>query len=200
MRRPAFLFTLVWAAPLAAQEVPEPPPPAEVETEKRPFIRPWVPAALFTHEKTALLEPECERIASFLARHAAREYTAAVLRGDAAARTRGRLLLTISLHLQPLNAPAVHCGQRWADGHSPALPPPGDDLRVFSNFLLAAATRQAGKPTPARETLTRVLIRLAADLDPENEAAILASELQDRAGKSPPLRELLDGTLGKDWK
>ena len=200
MRRPAFLLAFLGAAPLTAQEPPKSAPPAAAETEKRPFVRPWVPAALFTHEQTALLEPECERIAAFLARHAAREYTTAVLRGDAAARTRGRLFLTISLHLQPLNAPAVHCGQRWADGQSPSLPPPGDDLRVFSNFLLTAAARQADKPTPARETLARVLIRLAADLDPRNEAAIFASELQDRAGQSPPLRELLDGALGKDWK
>ncbi len=196
-RLPALLLLL--ATTVSAQE-PAVPPAEAVQTEKRPFIRPNVPAPLFTPEKTALLEPECERIAAFLSHYASREYTDAVLRGDAAARTRGRLLLTISLHLQPLNAPAVHCGQRWADGKSPSLPPPDDDLRVFSNFLLTAAARQADKPTPARETLARVLIRLAADLDPENEAAILASELQDRDGKAPPLRELLDGTLGKDWK
>ena len=38
--------------------------------EKRAFVRPVVPVALFTPEKTALLEPECERIATFLARYA----------------------------------------------------------------------------------------------------------------------------------
>ncbi len=196
-RLPALLLLLTTT--VSAQEPPAPPAEA-VPAEKRPFMRPNVPAPLFTHEKTALLEPECERIAAFLSRYAAREYTDAVLRGDAVARTRGRLLLTISLHLQPLNAPAVHCLQRWADGKPPSLPPPNDDLRVFSNFLLTAATRQADKTTPARESLARILVRLAAELDPENEAAILVSELQDRDGKAPPLRELLDGSLGKDWK
>jgi hypothetical protein len=162
---------------------------------KAAFARPKVPAALFTHEKTALLAPECERIASFLARHAAAEFTAGILRGDAKARNQGRLLLTVSLHLAPLNAPAVHCANAWSEARAPKLPPPGEDLRLFTNFLLSAAQRQAGEPGTARDVLARVLIRLAADLDPENEDAIYASELQDRAGKAPPLRELLEGTL-----
>lgn len=200
MRRPAFLFLLLCAAPLSSQEPAQNAPAAEGEPEKRAFVRPNVPAALFTHEKTALIEPECERIASFLARHAAQQFTAAVLRGNAEARSQGRLLLTVSLHLQPLNASAVHCGQRWADGKAPTLPPPDENLRLFSSFLLSAARRQADKPAPAREALARILIRLAADLDPENEDAVFASEVQDRDGLAPPLRELLEGTLGKDWR
>ena len=200
MRTRAILFATLTAAPLASQEPPGVAAGMKGAAEPHSFVRPKVPAALFTHEKTALLEPECERIASFLARYAAREYTAAVLRADAPARSRARLLLTVSLHLQPLNAPAVHCGQRWADGQPPNLPPPAEDLRVFTNVLLSAARRQTDKSSPARETLSRILIRLAADLDPENEDAILASELQDRNGQSPPLRELLEGSLGSDWK
>ncbi len=200
MRPYAILFAAFTVAQSAAQERTGTDAAIGEHAEPRAFVRPKIPASLFTHDKTVLLEPECERIASFLARYAAREYTAAVLRGDAATRSRARLLLTVSLHLQPLNAPAVHCGQRWADGQPPNLPPPAEDLRVFTNFLLSAARRQTDKSSPARETLSRILIRLAADLDPENEDAILASELQDRAGHSPPLRELLDGTLGKDWK
>jgi hypothetical protein len=188
---------LLAAASAPAQERSK-PPPAE-DHAKRAFVRPNVPVARFTHEKTALLEPECERIASFLARYAAEKLTDEVLEGSAPALARGRLLLAVSLHLQPLNAPAVHCGLRWLDGKRPTLPPPGEDVRVFSNFLLSAAKRQADKPSPARDALARTLVRLAADIDPENEDAVYASELQDRAGKSPPLRELLDGTLGKDW-
>ncbi len=200
MKSCAILFAAFTVTPVAAQEMPGIADGTQGDAELHSFVRPKVPAALFTHEKTALLEPECERIASFLARYAAREYTAAVLRADVPARSHARLLLTVSLHLKPLNAPAVHCGQRWADGQSPNLPPPGENLRVFSNFLLSAAMRQTDKPARAREVLARILIRLAADLDPENEDAILASELQDRDGHSPPLRELLEGTLGHDWK
>jgi hypothetical protein len=183
---------------VSGQTPPKTPAPA-AEPERRKFVRPAVPVARFTPEKTALLEPECERIASFLARHAAENLTAGVLAGNAAAQTKGRLLLAVSLHLQPMNAGAVHCGLRWSDGKAPSLPPPADDLRIFSNFLLSAAQRQSGKPGPAPETLARILVRLAADLDPENEDAVYASEIQDRDGKAPPLRELLEGTLGKDW-
>jgi len=188
-----FLVTL----PLVPQELPKAPPPEP--GEKRGFVRPRVPVPLFTHEKTALLELECERIASFLARYAAERLTDDVLKGSAAAQARGRLLLAVSQHLQPMNPAAIHCGLRWLDGQRPALPPPGEDVRVFSGFLLSAAKRQSDKSAPAREALARILVRLAADIDPENEDAIYASERQDRAGKSPPLRELLDGTLGKDW-
>ena len=182
-----------------AQEPAKKKAPPASGGEKRAFVRPVVPVALFTPEKTALLEPECERIATFLARYAAEKLTDDVLKGSAMARAKGRLLLTVSLHLQPMSPSAVHCGLRWLDGQRPSLPPPGEPLRVFTNFLLSAAKRQGDKPAPAREALARVLIRLAADLDPENEDAIFASEMQDKEGKAPPLRELLDGTLGKDW-
>ena len=112
----------------------------------------------------------------------------------------GRLLLAVSQHLQPGNGSAVHCATRWLDGKAPSLAPPDDNLRVFSGFLLSAARRQADKPSPAREALARMLIRLAADIDPENEDAVYASEIQDRDGKAPPLKELLNGTLGNGWK
>lgn len=170
-------------------------PAADLAPEKRKFVKPRVPAALFTQQKTALLDVECERVASFLARYAAETYSAAVLRGEAKALTQGRLLLTVSLHLVPLNANAVHCADCWSEGRAPVLAPPGEDVRVFSNFLLTAAKRQGGAEGSPRELLGRVFVRLAADLDPENEEAIYASELQDRAGKAPPLRELLEGTV-----
>ena len=159
------------------------------------FARPRVPVALFTPEHTALLEPECERIATFLARYAARHCTPGVLQGEPGVVARGRLLLTVSLHLQPLNASATHCATRWLDGQAPALPPEEENLRVFSSFLLSAANREDTKQGKAQALLSRVLRRLAADLDPGNEAAVLASEVQDRDGKAPPLRDLLSGSV-----
>jgi hypothetical protein len=179
------LSGLILLSPLAAQE------PAR--TVK--FTKPRVPDALFTPGHTALLEPECARIATFLARYAARHCSAGVLRGEPETVARGRLLLTVSLHLQPLNPSAVHCSTRWLDGQEPALAPEEENLRVFTDFLLAAAARQPAKPAPGQEMLARVLNRLAADFDPRNEAAVLASELQDRDGRTPPFRALLEGTV-----
>ena len=65
----ALLYALAGfcAAPLAAQDTPG----ANLAPEKRTFVRPKVPAALFTQDKTALLDIECERLATFLARYAA---------------------------------------------------------------------------------------------------------------------------------
>jgi hypothetical protein len=192
MRGVVTVVIMLAAAGLAgAQEAPS----VELAPANRAFLRPKVPVPLFTHHKTALLEVECERIAAFLARHAAEKYTAAVLRGEKEATSQGRLLLTISLHLAPLNAAAVHCCDRWTEGKAPTLPSPGEELQTFSTFLLLAAQRQGGEPGSAREALARVLTRLAADFDPRNEDAIFASEVQDRAGKTPPLRELLEGSL-----
>jgi len=184
-------------SPPVVQPAPGPVFPAtDLAPEHRPFIKPKVPVPLFTPAKTALLEVECERIAIFLAREAAEKYSPAVLRGEREAMSEGRLMLTISLHLMPLNASAVHCSDCWAEGKAPSLPPPGEDMRAFSSFLLMAAQRQAGgKAGSAREVLGRVLMRLAADYDPKNEDAVYASEMQDRGGKAPPLRELLEGTV-----
>jgi hypothetical protein len=159
------------------------------------FTRPRVPVPLFTHEHTALLAPECTRIAVDLARRAARQCSEGVLRGDPAAVGQARLWLTVSLHLEPLNASAVHCITRWLDGQPPALAPAEENLRVFTGFLLAAAAREHAKEGSHQPLLARVLRRLAADLDPRNEDAVLASELQDRDGLAPPLQALLRGTL-----
>ena len=74
------------------------------DAPKRTFDRPKVTVPLFTHEKTALLEPECERIATFLAAYAAEQLSAKVLAGDASAHARGRLLLAVALQaaVQPI--------------------------------------------------------------------------------------------------
>ncbi len=185
------LFLFIVAVPLKAQDAPAVP---EAPRTLR-FAKPRVPVALFTPESTALLQPECDRIATRLARYAAHHCTAGVLRREPEAVARGRLLLTISLHLQPLNASATHCTLRWLDGKAPALAPEEEDLRLFSDFLCSVANREPAPNRPSQELLARVLRRLAADLSPENEAAVLASELQDQDGKAPPFRELLEGSL-----
>jgi hypothetical protein len=84
---------------------------------------------------------------------------------------------------------------RWLDGKAPSLAPEEDDPRLFSDFLLSVANREPAPNRPSQELLARVLRRLAADFSPENEAAVLASEVQDRDGKAPPFRELLEGTV-----
>lgn len=185
MRGRLLICLLLSCATLAAQDAQR--------TAK--FTRPRVPEALFTPAHTALLEPECERIATYLARFAARHCTEGVLKGDPRTIGRARLLLTVSLHVQPLNASAVHCSTRWLDGKSPALPPEEDNLRVFSAFLLTIANREGIKAGAGQDLLARVFRRLAADLDPENEAAVLASEVQDRDGKAPPLLNLINGAV-----
>lgn len=159
------------------------------------YLRAKVPIPLFTPDRTALLGSECERIAGYLVRHAAVTFTDGVLKGNAAARTKARLYLAVSLHLQPGNAAVEHCELRWLDGKKPSLPAPGEPPGTLSVFLLSAAKRQADKAGSPSDALSLVLVRLAADLDPANEEAVYASERQDRDGKSPPLQELLAGTL-----
>lgn len=203
-QRAAWALSLCMLVPAEwthGQEAPpaDVPPTAAPAVPARPFLRPVVPRPLFTHTTTVLLEPECERIATWLARYAAREFTAGVLRGDAEAQARGRLFLTISSHLQPRNVSAVHCANRWAEGKVPDLAPPAEDGKIFVAFLMSATGRLQQKGGPHNETLARVLTRLAADLDPENTEAVLASELQDQQRKTPPFKQLLDGTIGQDW-
>ena len=164
------------------------------------FVRPRIDAALFTHEHTALLAPECGRIATWLSRHAAATLTDRVLAGDAAAIEDGRRLLALALHLEPGNPAAVQTGLRWTDGKRPAVPPPAENLRVFTDFLVSAAARTpSGSGTDVLERhalLSRFLVAVAADADPANATAVAAAERLARRGKGPPWRALLAGRLG----
>ena len=168
-----------------------PPKPA-------PFPQPKIRLAIFTHELTALLQPECERIATWLARYAATSLSPAILSGNTDAAESARRLLTLALHLDPGNASVARAALRWNEGQSPDLPPADENLRVLTDFLVRAAERKSSTPaTTARQALlARFLIRIAADADPLNESAVHRSELNDRNGLGPPWRSLMAGRLG----
>ena len=187
-------LTLLAAAPHAAAQKADPPP----TPKPAPFPQPKIRLAIFTHELTALLQPECERIATWLARYAAASLSPAILSGNTDAAESARRLLTLALHLDPGNASVARAALRWNEGQSPDLPPADENLRVLTDFLVRAAERKSSTPaTTARQALlARFLIRIAADADPLNESAVHRSELNDRNGLGPPWRSLMAGRLG----
>ena len=187
-------LTLLAAAPHAAAQKADPTP----APKPAPFAQPKIRLAIFTHELTALLQPECERIATWLARYAATSLSTAILSGNTDAAESARRLLTLALHLDPGNASVARAALRWNEGQSPDLPPADENLRVLTDFLVRAAERKSSTPaTTARQALlARFLIRIAADADPLNESAVHRSELNDRNGLGPPWRSLMAGRLG----
>lgn len=166
------------------------------------FAKPVVGRALFSHEETALLQVECERVAGWLARRAAADLTLGVLGGSGEAVERGRRMLALAMHLDPANALVARVADRWVDGKDPELSGPDENLRVFTDFLVRVSERKAANPEAAgrQALLARFLVRLAADVDPGNEEAVYRSERQDREGQGPPWKSLLAGRLasGRD--
>lgn len=162
------------------------------------FVKPVLGRALFSHEETALLQVECERVAGWLARRAAVDLTLGVLGGSGAAVERGRRMLALAMHLDPANVLVARVADRWGDGKDPELAGPDENLRVFTDFLVRVSERKAANPEAAgrQALLARFLVRLAADVDPGNEEAVYRSERQDREGQGPPWKSLLAGRLG----
>ncbi len=155
------------------------------------FIRPDIRDALFTHERTALLAIECERIANNIVRHAIARHSAGILRKEDASIREGRRLLALALHLHPANPAAIATGLAWLDGKEPFPLPEMETPAVFSAFLLAAASRQSAKAAPDRHPLPAFLILLAADVDPANADAVYLAERMAATHNAPQWKLLL---------
>jgi hypothetical protein len=111
-----------------------------------------------------------------------------------ALRSQSQVLISIDT----MKASVARAALRWNEGQSPNLPPPDENLRVLTDFLVRAAERKSSSPATSdrQALLARFLVRIAADADPLNESAVHRSELNDRNGLGPPWRSLMAGRLG----
>jgi len=139
----------------------------------------WTPpkigAGLFD-DKLGMLDREREEYATNLANHAA----AKVVEGKAspASLAEARKLLALAMHLCARDRKALVVNFQLGKGMMPVVDPNDYSAEVLARLLLTRAELLNKQNGPQDRFLARCFIELSAQLDPHNEDAIYACELQ----------------------
>lgn len=122
-----------------------------------------------------MLETEREEYATNLATCANNRVASA--KASAPSLVEAKRLLAVSLHLSPRNRKALVTIFQLGKGLLPE-PTEGDySPQVFARLLLARGQSLEKQTSPENQSLGRVFIELAAQIDPKNEDAVYASEV-----------------------
>jgi len=159
----AVVLILCWS-PLTAAEV-----------SKFQWTPPKTGAGLFS-ERLGMLEREREEYADSLAAYASGRVAAAS--ASAASLTEARRLVALALHLSPRNRKALVLSFQLSRGVLPD-PAPGDyrpDVLAGLLFTRGQLLRQQGGEENL--LLARIFTELSAEMNPKNDDAVYASELQ----------------------
>jgi len=145
--------------------------------EKKAFTwnPPKIGSGLFTND-LGMLDREREEYATNLANFAA----TAIATGKAsvASLEEGRRLLALALHISPRNRRALIINFQLGKGILPE-PVQGDYSRdVFARLLLTRGQLLEKQGGAQNLLLARTFIELAAEMDPKNEDAVYAGEVQ----------------------
>lgn len=150
---------------------------ADGEQTERAFD--WTPPVtgrgLFT-DKLGMLDREREDYAGNLAAEA----THRVMRGKASAASlaEARRLLGLALQLSPRNRKALVLNFQLSRGVLPETKPDGYDPEVLARLLFTRAELLRQQGGEENVLLARAFVEISAELDPKNEDAVYASELQ----------------------
>jgi hypothetical protein len=158
-----------WAAlggALHGQVVSKDPPPVEAPTPKSlDWKAPDIGRGLFT-DALGMLEREREEYANNLA-------------AEATARAMEvRRILALSLQLAPRNRQALVLSFQLGRGVLPTQRPDGYSREVLARLLITRAGMLRKQTGEENLLMARAFTELAADLDPKNEDAVYASEVQ----------------------
>ncbi|MCH7225579.1 hypothetical protein [Haloferula sp. A504] len=151
--------------------------PCGIAAEKAPFvwIEPRVGAGVFSDD-LGMLDREREEYANNLAIHAVNEVAKA--KASAASLEVARRHLALSLHLAPRNRRALVANYQLSRGVVPQ-PIEGEySSEVLARLLFTRAEVLKQQGGAENVLLARFFIDLSAELDPHNEDAVYASELQ----------------------
>jgi len=147
------------------------------EENKKPFLwnEPRVGAGAFS-DALGMLDREREEYATNLAVHAINEVAKA--KASVASLEKARRLLALSLHLSPRNRRALVANYQLNQGMvpEPVSSDYSDEVLARLLFTRSQLLRQQGGGED--QELARIFVELAAELDPKNEDAVYASELQ----------------------
>lgn len=169
---------------------------ANGETERRfSWTPPVIGKGLFT-ENLGMLEREREDYAANLAAEA----TSRVIRGKASAGSlaEARRLLALALHLSPRNRKALVLNFQLNRGVLPESRPDGYDPEVLARLLFTRAELLRQQGGEENQLLARMFVELSAEMDPKNEDAVYASEIQRLDHGPVDWSVITDGKPGKE--
>jgi hypothetical protein len=167
------------------------------EDPKRSFAwdAPKVVASVFTAD-LGMLDSEREEYATNLATLASNQVAAA--KASPASLTDARRLLALALQLSPRNKRAVVVNFQLSKGILPEVVESSYSQPVLARLILTRGQLLLKQGGEENQRLARFFIQLAAEMDPKNEDAVYASEVQrldhgavdwasitDPAGKKP---------------
>jgi TPR repeat protein len=161
----AAVFFLMGIAHLGAQEAPK----------SFAWLAPKIVTSIFTHD-LGMLDSEREEYATNLARLASNQVAAA--KATPASLADARRILALALQLSPRNRLAVVVNFQFSKGLLPEAAPASYSQQVFARLILTRGQLLAKQGGEQNQKLARYFIQLAAELDPKNEDAVYASELQ----------------------
>lgn len=142
---------------------------------------PKVMKSVFTAD-LGMLDSEREDYATNLATVASNHIVAA--KASPASLEDGRRMLALALQLSPRNRRAVVLNFQLSKGVLPETTESNYSPQVFARLILTRGQLLAKQGGEENERLARYFIQIAAEMDPKNEEAVYASEMQrlDRGG------------------
>ncbi|MCW1924317.1 hypothetical protein OKA05_17255 [Luteolibacter arcticus] len=145
------------------------------EKAKFEWKPPAVGAGIFT-DQLGMLDREREEYANNLAGYASNRIAAA--RASAASLNEGRRLVALALHLVPRNRKALVLSFQLSRGVVPEADPDNFRPDVLAGLLFTRAQVLKEQGGVENLLLAKIFTELAAEMDPKNDDAVYASELQ----------------------
>ncbi len=136
---------------------------------------PKVATSVFSQD-LGMLDSERQEYATNLATLAANRV--ASTKASAAALAEVRRILALALQLSPRNKRAVVVNFQLAKSLLPEVTDSAYSPQVFARLILTRGQLLAKQGGEENQKLARYFIQLAAELDPKNEDAVYASEVQ----------------------
>jgi hypothetical protein len=148
---------------------------AEENAKAFPWSAPKVVQSIFNHD-LGMLDSERDEYATNLATIAANEVAKA--KASPASLVDARRMLALALQLSPRNKRAVVVNFQLTKGVLPESMEGNYSPQVFARLILTRGQLLAKQGGEENQKLARYFIQLAAELDPKNEDAVYASEVQ----------------------
>ncbi|MEI7908648.1 MAG: hypothetical protein WCK77_03330 [Verrucomicrobiota bacterium] len=149
-----------------------------VRAEDAPKTFVWAPlkiqASAFTSD-LGMLDAERQEYATNLANCAATGIVQA--QAAPASLELGRRLLTLALNLSPRNKRAIILNYQLGKGMLPEVAKGDYSPQVLARLLLTRGQLLAKQDSPENLLLSRIFFQVSAELDPKNEDAVYASEV-----------------------
>ncbi len=136
---------------------------------------PKVQASIFS-QNLGLLDTERDQYATDLAIDASNRV--ALGRASAGSLVEARRSLALALQLSPRNKRAVVVNFQLSKGLVPEVTDPNYNSLVLARLILTRGQLLEKQGGDENQCLARYFIQLSAELDPKNEDAVYASELQ----------------------